>query len=102
MEINNANPNKLHNEFINAGIVPVSVKNDSKIDEYIAEHTWIIFAEGTDMVIVQQIIDAHDPTPLPLPKTDAEKIADLEAENMMNMLALAELHLMILNVGGGA
>lgn len=70
--INNVNPNKLHDELINAGITPKSVKHNKVENEDIAEKTWITFEEGTNMAMVQKIIDAHDTTPLPPPKTKLE------------------------------
>lgn len=72
MKIYNVNPNKLHGELNKAEIFPLLVQNDTKDNEYIAENTWITFEDGADMELVQQIIDAHDPTPGPPPKTDIE------------------------------
>lgn len=74
----NVNPNKLHDELIKAGVIPVLVQNDLKEGEYIANNTWVTFADGTDMELVQKIIDAHEPTlPAQLP-TEKERILALE------------------------
>lgn len=67
------NTNKLHDELIANGIVPLLV--ESKDDK-----TWITFADDTDMTLVQAVIDAHDPTPLPPQPTQEEKIAQLEEQ----------------------
>ena len=63
--IHDVNPNKLHDEIISANITPLIVENDLKENEYIAENTWVSFENGTDMELAQQIINAHDPTPMP-------------------------------------
>ena len=74
----NVNPNKLHDELILAGIMPVLVENDCLDGEYIAKNTWITFSEDTDMTTVQAIIDAHDPTPLPQRPTLEDFLLDLD------------------------
>ncbi|MTI57480.1 hypothetical protein [Geosporobacter ferrireducens] len=86
--IQNINPTKLHDELISAGVIPIFLENDKKDDEFIAENTWIAFSEDTDIDLVQQIIDAHDPTPKPEPPTEIEL---LQQENLELKLALAEL-----------
>lgn len=78
MIIENILRDKFHDELINAGIRPKfvgSIDNDSQLGAVIK------FEEGTDMVLVQQIIDTHDPTPLPKQLT----------ENEIIMLAIADL-----------
>lgn len=53
-EYTNVNTNKLHDELVSNGIIPDSVENkDNK--------TWITFKPETDLNLVQQIIDAHNP-----------------------------------------
>lgn len=89
MLINNINPNKLHNELITIGIVPILVQTDIKNNEYIASNTWITFANDVDMAVVQAVIGAHNPELLPPKLTEEEqRITDLE-------LAMAEI------LGGG-
>lgn len=78
MIINNVNPNKLHDELINAGITPILVRHNRIDSEIIAESTEIIFAETTDLTAVQAVIDAHNPEPIPQEPTDKERIAQLE------------------------
>lgn len=71
MKIENVLRNKLHDELIEKGIVLKSIEaivGDSQIGADID------FAEGTDMGLVQQIIDAHDPTPLPPQPTTEERL----------------------------
>lgn len=76
---NNINPTKLHNELIKAGITPLLVENDCPKGAYIAPNTYITFADGTDMNLVDQVIAAHNPAPLPVPPTAEERLAALEA-----------------------
>ena len=77
---NNVNPTKLHDELILNGIVPLTLEEDKNEGDYVAENTWITFAEGTDMDLAQQIIDAHNPTPVATPPTELEI---LKQENEM-------------------
>lgn len=67
----NVNTNKLHDELINAGIVPLLVESNDTT-------TWVTYAENTDMSIVQAVLDAHDPTPIPPQPTEQERIDALE------------------------
>ena len=72
MIIKNVNVNKLHDEFINAGIKPFPVLQLENDD---GDFT---FPKDTDMNLVQQIIDAHDPTPLPPKPSEKERLEALE------------------------
>ena len=92
--VKNINPNKLNDEFAIAGINSV-ISNDQKDNEHIAENTWITFEEDTNMALVQQIIDAHDPTPLPMQPTEIEQLRIESAQ------ANAELFEMMLMMTGG-
>lgn len=74
----NVNSNKLHDELMRAGITPILVQHDRPEGEYIAPNTWIDFPDGTDMSVVQAIIDAHDPTPIPPTPTAEERLEALE------------------------
>lgn len=69
--IDNVNTNKLHDELIANGVVPLLV-------ESLEDRTWITFTDDTNMDLVQQIIDAHDPTPLPPQPSDKERLEALE------------------------
>jgi hypothetical protein len=80
------NPNKLYDELVNAGIIPVMVWSDIKKGDYIADNVKIDFTDDTDMELVQQIVDAHDPTPLPAPKTELEIL-----QETVDMLVLSSL-----------
>lgn len=53
---------KLHQELLEAGIIPVLVRG---IDGNLDIGADITFADGTDMTLVQSIIDAHNSTPIP-------------------------------------
>jgi hypothetical protein len=71
IELQNVNTNKLHDELIASGITPLLV-------ESLGGTTWISFDEDLDMALVQTIIDAHDPTPLPQPPTPEERTTLLQ------------------------
>ena len=68
MIIPDCNVNKLHDEFMSVGIMPYPV---FKLENGDGNFT---FPNDTDMELVQQIIDAHDPTPLPPQPSDIEKL----------------------------
>ena len=72
MLIKNINSKKLYTELAEIGVQISKMQNDAKEGEQIAMNTWVLFEDGTDMELVQQIIDAHDPTPLPPPKAETE------------------------------
>jgi hypothetical protein len=77
IEYQNVNTNKLHDELITNGITPLLVESKEGI-------TWISFVEGTNMDLVQQIIDSHDPTPLPPKPTQEELLrADIDYLSIM-------------------
>ena len=57
---NNVNANKLHDELIAVGIVPIFVETENYI-------TKITFREGVDESKVASVRLAHDPTPIVLP-----------------------------------
>lgn len=74
----NVNTNKLHDELINAGIMPLLVESNMIKGEYIAEKTWITFSDDVDMTVVQTVIDAHNPVPLPPQPTEFDYLIDLD------------------------
>ena len=78
IEINNINPNKIHDQLISRGIVPLYVESNLIEGEYIAEKTWITFDAEVNVDLVNSIIDAHVPTPLPTAPTVNERIDMLE------------------------
>lgn len=90
MLIKNVNPNQLQNEFTANNIVTISFINDRK-DGYIAENTWVEFAKDTDMGLVQQIIDAHDPKPLPPQPTQEELLKQELTKTNSMVLELTEI-----------
>lgn len=69
----NVNHSKLHDELINAGIVPLLV-------ESLDDKTWITFVDDTDMTAVQAVINAHDPTPLPQEPTLEDRVTTTETK----------------------
>ena len=80
--VENINVNQLCDELISKGIILLLV-------ESIENTTWITFKDGTDMDLVQQIIDAHDPTPLPQPTQEELLKQELAKTNAM-VLELTE------------
>jgi hypothetical protein len=77
IEYLNVNTNKLHDELIKAGIVPLLVESTE-------EKTQITYANDIDMAAVQAVIDAHDPTPLPpKPTLEQRNRADIDYIGMM-------------------
>lgn len=84
--VNNVNPNKLHDELINANLIPLLVTHDRVEGEIIAQNTWIEFNDDVDMIAVQIIIDSHDPVPKPQAPTEDERLNLLE--QAMNDLLL--------------
>lgn len=89
MNIKNVNPNKLVDELVNAGIKIICATNDKQENEHIAENTWIEFEDGTDMELVQSIIDNHNPEPTPAQPTLDDYLLNLEFR-----LAMLELGVM--------
>lgn len=79
MIINNVNVNKIHQEFVDNGIKPHPV---FELEDGDGDFT---FPENTDMELVQQIIDAHDPTPLPPQPSEKERLEALE-QAMLEMV----------------
>lgn len=88
--IRNVNPAKLQDELIYAGIKVL--KTESKISGKngdIAEQTSIAFDDDSvDMELVQQIIDEHDPTPLPEPLNEIDRLKISQAEQFETILEL--------------
>lgn len=81
VEYLNVNTNKLHDELITAGIKPLLVESlDNK--------TWITFKDTVDMIAVQAVIDAHNPTPLPPQQTVDDYIIDLDFRLSMHELGI--------------
>lgn len=79
MRINGVNVGVLHTELNNYGIYPYPVFNYGDYGDF-------TFADDTNMDLVQQIIDAHDPTPIPPAPTQDDFLLDLELR--MTMLEL--------------
>ena len=82
MIIANINVNKLHDEFIEKGIYPYPV---SALKKGEGDFT---FTEDTDMELVQQIINAHDPTPS-LPQPTEEEVLQKQKELTREQTTLA-------------
>lgn len=87
----NINPNKLHDELIQAGFFPVLVENDKPDGAHIAPNTWLTFEDSTDMTAVQVVIDAHDPTPIVIPDPDEEIAEAIQAATTLSELKAALL-----------
>ncbi|MCT6925407.1 hypothetical protein [Metasolibacillus sp.] len=76
MRINGVNVGVLHTELNYNGIYPYPVFNYGDYGDF-------TFADDTDMDLVQQIIDAHDPTPILPTPTAEERMTQLEQENKL-------------------
>lgn len=70
IELFNVNMSKLHDEFIAVGLRPFPVieHEDGTIT--------FEFPDDADETLIQSIIDNHDPTPLPPPKTELELLKE--------------------------
>lgn len=73
IECLNVNTNKLHDELISLGIIPLLVEGKG-------DKTWITFDDNVDMTAVQAVIDAHNPEPLPVPPTIEERVTSTETK----------------------
>lgn len=76
--LQNVNPNKLLDELIAAGIEShtVTVISDIKKGEHIADNTQIIFNTDIEQSIINDVVENHDPTPLPSPPTETDFLRD--------------------------
>lgn len=90
LEISNVNHNKLYDEMITAKI---EIKLAERPSDTIGSSVFY-FADGTDIQLVQQIIDEHDTAPLPRPLSDIEKLRLEQAQ------ANSELVQLIMMMGG--
>lgn len=77
MILNNVVPSKLHNELIKAGF-NCTISHNLEDGRYFVGTCEIKFAEGTNLQLAQQVIDTHIATPMQEPKSDKERIAELE------------------------
>lgn len=85
IEYTNINTNKLHDELISAGIMPLLV-------ESLDGTTWITYADDTDMTIVDAVVAAHDPVPVVLPTQEEVQEAEtkvLITETLIELGVLA-------------
>lgn len=87
MHLQGINPNKLHESLSNAGIT-CTVLSSPRHGEHVAKDTWITFSDGMDMDLVQQVIDAHDTSPTPVPLSEIDKLKISQAEQFEALLEL--------------
>lgn len=87
MILKHVHRNKIHQEFVDAGlrVLVVSAINDSEIGADIT------FASGSDMDLIQAIIEAHDPMPLPAPLTQQDLV-----NNLGQQVAQLKLQIMLM------
>ena len=78
IKISNVNPNKLHDELIEVNIKPISIRHNTKEGQYIAENTWISFADDVDATKVNEIVNKHNPTPISQPTLEERNRADID------------------------
>lgn len=92
MIIKNVNPTKLFAEFSDAKLDITFNKLFLKYVNGVATSDLgdleVVFSANTDMDLVQQIIDAHDPTPIPPAPTQDDFFIDLELRMTMLELGL--------------
>ena len=84
----NKNPMKLHNELIAASLAPLRVENDLERGKTTAVNVWLTYPDDANMQVIQAIIDAHDPTPLPPQPTQDDYLLDLDYRLSMIELGL--------------
>lgn len=84
----NVNHQKLSAELAAANIEMILIENDTK------NNTWITYSENANMETVQQIVTAHDPTPLPLPISQQDLVNQLGSQ-------VAQLKIQIMLMQGG-
>lgn len=107
---NNINPNKLHDELISNGIIPLLVESNLKLGKYIAENTWITFEDNVNVEKVNEIVAKHNPTPIVQPNEQeilSKEIANLKINNMQKdaiisntLKTVADLKVEIMNMRG--
>ena len=85
MTLKKVNVNKLHDEFVANGIYPNPVLISENGD---GDFT---FGNDIDVTLVQSIIDAHDPTPLPPMPSKGDLIEQELANTNTLILELTEL-----------
>lgn len=84
MIIKNVNRNKIHQEFVDAGIDIVSV---FALDEsHLGAN--VTFSNDVDMTLVQAIIDRHETTPPTQPISELDKIRIAQAEQFEYILEI--------------
>ena len=89
MIIKNVNVHKLLDELIGSGIV--WTKQSDTVDYLNGETTGdcvIEFADDTDLDLVQQIIDTHDPSPIQTVSNDDILKAKIETETLNLLIDL--------------
>lgn len=82
LEYAGVNTNKLHDELIAAGIVPLLVESKDGT-------TWATFEDGADDAAIAAVVAAHDPTPAPVVDPDAELSAAITAATTLAQLKAA-------------
>ena len=70
IELQSVNTNKLHDELIEAGIIPQLV-------ESLNNTTWVTI-EDSQYDATMAVVAAHNPTPLSQPPTEEERLKSVE------------------------
>lgn len=84
MIIKDVHRNKLHNELLAKDINLIGVFAIDDTD-YGAE---INFDDGTDMTLVQSVLDTHDPTPIPTINPEDVLNAKIEVQTINTLIDL--------------
>jgi len=78
IELKDVNTNKLHDELLGAGIAPKLVESK--------ENTTWVTVDDSEEGTVMEVVVKHDPSPIPLPKTELEMLKEI-----VEQLVLANL-----------
>lgn len=95
LEFQNVNTNKLHDELVTAGVIPVLVESTPQKEDdasKVSTYTWVTVSDA-DADAAKALAAAHDPTEIPEVKapTQEDRLAALEAENIKLKADIAAL-----------
>lgn len=100
LNFKNINSCKLLDELIENKITVLLVENDCKEGEFIAQNTWITFADDVDMVKVDEVVTSHNPIPSSPQPTTEEKLISTQKELDVTNAQLIEAKLQLVDLGG--
>ncbi|GKV55964.1 hypothetical protein NCCP2222_19110 [Sporosarcina sp. NCCP-2222] len=110
-KLENVNPDRLSDDLLREGIIPISITSDLEEGKHIATNATLVLDDDVDMAVVKAIVDVHNTDPTPIPPTDDEilgrqmtereleameqgqQITDLEIETMLQGQQLTDFEL---------